>query len=180
MTAAVARSADPRVGLKRNLDSLSAYKLHEKDYPLFLPDITATLALSSPLNKETEEGLAKRTNSKLENQSDAAQTQRVARTASVNMEALGRMLEALRPPPAPAPPAATLQTSARQTEAAEMARLQAAQQQLAEDQRRAAREPQLANQVSQHRTQEARGTLPRITDWWAPTVASPRPNPTVE
>ena len=44
---------DPRVGLMPNLDLLSAYKLYEKDYPLFKPDISATLAMNSPLYKRT-------------------------------------------------------------------------------------------------------------------------------
>ena len=95
MTAAVAR--DPRTGLKPNLDLLSAYQLYEKDYPLHLPNITATLALNSPLYKKIEEGLTEQAHIKLENQSDAIQTQRIASTAGENMEALGRMLEALRP-----------------------------------------------------------------------------------
>ena len=55
-----------------------------------------------------EEGLSEHANIKLQNQSDAIQTERIVSTAGVNMEALGQMLEALRPQPAPAPPVRTL------------------------------------------------------------------------
>ena len=79
MTAAIAR--DPRIGLKPSLDLLSAYELYEKDYPVYYPDNTATLAMDSPLYKKIEEGLTEQTNIKLENQSDATQTQRIASTA---------------------------------------------------------------------------------------------------
>ena len=74
MSAAVARSSDPRTGLKPNLDLLTAYELYEKDYPVYYPDMTATLAMNSPLYKKIEEGLTEQTNIKLENQSGATQT----------------------------------------------------------------------------------------------------------
>ena len=40
---------DPRKGLHRNLNLLEAYQVYEQDSPLFLPDISATLASNSPL-----------------------------------------------------------------------------------------------------------------------------------
>ena len=42
------KSIDPRQGLHRQLNLLEAYQVYEKDYPLFLPDISATLALKKP------------------------------------------------------------------------------------------------------------------------------------
>ena len=40
---------DPRKGLRPNLELLFAYKIYEQDYPVFKPDISATLAMNSPL-----------------------------------------------------------------------------------------------------------------------------------
>ena len=48
---------DPRKGLRTSLDLLSAYKIYEKDYPLFLPDISATSAMNSPLYHRIDETL---------------------------------------------------------------------------------------------------------------------------
>ena len=96
--------------------------------------------MNSPLYKKIEAGLTEQTNIKLENQSDATQTQRVAATAGVNMEALGRMLEALRPQPPPAPAVDRLAAAAAQTAAANDARLRAAQSRLADDQAQLRRE----------------------------------------
>ena len=162
MTAAIAR--DPRTGLKPNLNLLSAYELYEKDYPVYYPDLTATLAMNSPLYKKIEAGLAEQTTMKLEIQSDATQTQRIASTAGVNMEALGRMLEALRPPP-PSPAVDTLAAAAAQTAAAADARLQAAQSQLQDDQVQLRREREAANAVTQSLAQGVQSTFRQVSDW---------------
>ena len=69
---------DPRTGLHKNFDLLSAYKEYEQDYPLFLPDISSTLAMQSPLYKRIEEGLANQTQAIAEHHADAAATGRVA------------------------------------------------------------------------------------------------------
>ena len=50
-------SIDPRKGLNRNLNLLEAYQVYENDYPLFLPDISATLAMNSPLFDRINETL---------------------------------------------------------------------------------------------------------------------------
>ena len=67
---------DPRKGLRPNLDLLSAYKIYEKDYPLFKPDISATLAMNSPLYKRIEEGLTEQSQLKAEHDADQARIRR--------------------------------------------------------------------------------------------------------
>ena len=67
-------SADPRKGLRPNLDLLSAYELYEKDYPLSLPSIAATLAINSPLYKRIEDQLTEQTLNAAENHADDAAT----------------------------------------------------------------------------------------------------------
>ena len=93
---------DPRTGLHKNLDLLSAYKEYERGYPLHLGDISATLAMQSPLYKRIEEGLTNQTQAIAEHQADAAATRRIATEANVPLETLGQMLETLRPQPQPA------------------------------------------------------------------------------
>ena len=48
---------DARKGLRPNLYLLSAYKIYEQDYPVVKPDISATLAMKSPLYKRIEDTL---------------------------------------------------------------------------------------------------------------------------
>ena len=120
--------ADPRTGLRPNLDLLSAYALYEKGIDLPMPNIAATLAMNSPLYKRIEETLTEQTRSIAEHLGDQATTRRIATESGVNMAALGQMLTALQPPPPPAPPAATLQRVDDQMRAAEDARLTAVRQ----------------------------------------------------
>ena len=48
---------DPRRGLKKQLDLLETYKVYVKDYPVKLPNISATLAINSPVYTRIEETL---------------------------------------------------------------------------------------------------------------------------
>ena len=48
---------DPRLGLHKNLDFLSAYKLYETDWPLYKPARLYTQAINSPLFQRIEETL---------------------------------------------------------------------------------------------------------------------------
>ena len=101
---------DPRKGLRPNLDLLSAYKIYEKDYPLFKPDISATLAMNSPLYKRIEEGLTEQSQLKAEHDADHARMRNAAVTANVPLEPLREMMTALireTQPPAPATAAAS-------------------------------------------------------------------------
>ena len=61
---------DPRKGLHRNLNLLEAHKIYEQDYPLFLPDISATLALNSPLFDRINETLTLQSLNKTEFEQD--------------------------------------------------------------------------------------------------------------
>ena len=63
---------DPRQVLNRNLNLLEAYKVYEKYYPLFLPDISATLAMNSPLYHRIDETLTLQSMSKSEYEADEA------------------------------------------------------------------------------------------------------------
>ena len=74
---------DPRQGLRPNLDLLSAYKIHEKYYPLFKPDISATLAMNSPLYKRIEDSLADQSQLKAEHDADQDGMRNAAVTADV-------------------------------------------------------------------------------------------------
>ena len=95
MTAAVAR--DPRVGLRPNFDFLEAYQIYEKDFPLPKPDISATLAIRSPLFKRIEEGLTEQTQAIAEHQSDQATTRRAAVSSGVPITSLAQMLASPHP-----------------------------------------------------------------------------------
>jgi len=97
VTAAVARR--PRTGLKLNLYLLRAYEVHQIDNHVDDPDFTATMAMNSPLYREIEDTLSEQTQIKLDSESGATQTRRVAATAGDNMDVLGQMLEAMRPVP---------------------------------------------------------------------------------
>ena len=79
---------DPRKGLRPNLDLLSAYNIYEKDYPLFKPDISATLAMNSPLYKRIEESLTEQSQLKAEHDADQARMRNAAVTANVPLEPL--------------------------------------------------------------------------------------------
>ena len=63
---------DPRKGLRPNVDLLSAYKVYEKDYPWFLPDISATLAMNLQLFNRISETLTLQRLSKSELEADEA------------------------------------------------------------------------------------------------------------
>ena len=108
---------DPRKGLRPNLDLLSAYKICEQDYPVFKPDISATLTIHSPLYKRIEYTLTDQSQLKAEHDADAARMRNAAITANVPLEPMRQMMAALLQearPPAPAARRAVRAVSARQ------------------------------------------------------------------
>ena len=76
-------SIDPRKGLHRNLNLLEAYQVYEKDYPLFLPDISATLAMNSFLFSRIDETLTLQSLNKTEFEQDEAQLRGAAMAGGV-------------------------------------------------------------------------------------------------
>ena len=79
---------DPRKGLHRNLNLLEAYQIYEQDYPLFLPDISATLALNSPLFDRINETLTLQSLNKIEFEQDEAQLRAAAMAGGVPLDQL--------------------------------------------------------------------------------------------
>ena len=101
------KSMDPRQGLHRNLNLLEAYKVYEKDYPLFLPDISATLAMNSPLYHRIDETLTLQSLNKSEYEQDEAQLRGAAMAGGVPLEQLRQAFRIFREsqqPMAPPPP----------------------------------------------------------------------------
>ena len=99
-------SIDPRKGLHRNLNLLEAYQVYEKDYPLFLPDISATLAMNSPLFSRIDETLTLQSLNKTEFEQDEAQLRGAAMAGGVPLDQLReafRIFRESQPAPAPAP-----------------------------------------------------------------------------
>ena len=97
---------DPRKGLHRNLNLLEAYQVYEQDYPLFLPDISATLALNSPLFDRINETLTLQSLNKTEFEQDEAQLRGAAMAGGVPLDQLRQAFRIFRESqPAPAPPA---------------------------------------------------------------------------
>ena len=76
------KAIDPRQGLHRQLNLLEAYKVYETDYPLYLPDISATLAMNSPLYHHINETLTLQSLNKSEFESDEAQLRGAAMSAA--------------------------------------------------------------------------------------------------
>ena len=79
-------SIDPRQGLHRRLNLLEAYQVYEKDYPLFLPDISATLALNNPLLDRINQTLTLQSLNKTEFEQDEAQLRAAAMAGDVNLD----------------------------------------------------------------------------------------------
>ena len=75
------KAIDPRQGLHRQLNLLEAYQVYEKDYPLFLPDISATMALNNPLFSRIDETLTLQSLNKSDNEQDGAQLRGAAMAA---------------------------------------------------------------------------------------------------
>ena len=102
-------SIDPRQGLHRRLNLLEAYQVYEKDYPLFLPDISATLAMNSPLYDRIKETLTLQSLNKTEFEQDEAQLRAAAMAGDVPLDQLRQAYRIFRdtqpPPVAPPPPA---------------------------------------------------------------------------
>ena len=145
---------DPRKGLRPNLDLLSAYKIYEKDYPLFKPDISATLAMNSPLYKRIEESLTEQSQLKAEHDADQARMRNAAVTANVPLEPLREMMTALireTQPPAPATAAAssTLNNAHMQVDNAQGERLVAEQQSIVTDHQNVERDRAIAASVTE-------------------------------
>ena len=98
-------SIDPRKGLHRNLKLLEAYQVYEKYYPLFLPDISATLAMNSPLFSRIDETLTLQSLNKTEFEQDEAQLRAAAMAGGVPLDQLRQAFRIFRESqPAPAPP----------------------------------------------------------------------------
>ena len=93
---------DPRQGLHRNLNLLEAYKIYEKDYPLFLPDISATLAMNSPLFSRIDETLTLQSLNKTEFEQDEAQLRGAAMAGGVPLDQLRQAFRIFRVPMAAA------------------------------------------------------------------------------
>ena len=74
---------DPRKGVRPKLNLLSAYTIYEQDCPVFKPDISATLAINSPLYKRLEDSLADQSQLKAEHDADEARMRNAAITANV-------------------------------------------------------------------------------------------------
>jgi len=145
---------DPRQGLRPNLDLLSAYKLYEKDYPLFKPDISATLAMNSPLYKRIQDSLTDQSQLKAEHDADQARMRNAAVTANVPLEPLREMMTTLiretRPPePATQAASSSLNAAHMQVDSAQGDRLLAEQQAIANDQRLLEQGRAIAASVSQ-------------------------------
>ena len=146
------KAIDPRQGLHRQLNLLEAYQVYEKDYPLFLPDISATLALNNPLFSRIDETLTLQSLNKSDYEQDEAQLRAAAMAAGVPLEQLRQAYRIFRdsqapqapptppqggmptppnfpPPPQPAPTVAgpSLNRAATQAEAATDEQMRAAQ-----------------------------------------------------
>ena len=99
------KAIDPRQGLHRQLNLLEAYKVYEKDYPLFLPDISATLAMNSPLYHRIDSTLTLQSLNKSEYEADEAQLRGAAMSAGIPLEQLREAYRNFRETQAPqAPP----------------------------------------------------------------------------
>ena len=168
MTAAVAR--DPRVGLRPNLDFLEAYQIYEKDFPLPKPDISATLAIRSPLFKRIEEGLTEQTRAIAEHQSDQATTRRAATESGVPVTSLAQMLASLTPPAAPP---TTLPDTERQVREARRMELVAERQRLIEDQVVLLRDRANANDVNARLAQQQQSGIQQLVTQMAQAAPSP-------
>ena len=145
---------DPRKGLRPNLDLLSAYKIYEQDYPVFKPDISATLAMNSPLYKRIQDTLTDQSQLKAEHDADAARIRNAAITANVPLEPMRQMMAALLQearPPAPAHEAASssLNTAHMQVDNAQADQLMAQQQQILTDQQLQQQAQTIAGAVTQ-------------------------------
>ena len=90
------KAIDPRQGLHRNLNLLEAYKVYEKDYPLLLPDISATLAMNSPLFSRIDETLTLQSLNKSEYEQDEAQLRGAAVAGGVPLEQLRQAFRIFR------------------------------------------------------------------------------------
>ena len=95
---------DPRKGLHRNLNLLEAYQVYEQDYPLFLPDISATLALNSPLFDRINETLTLQSLNKTEFEQDEAQLRAAAMAGGVPLDQLREAFRIFRDAQTPPPP----------------------------------------------------------------------------
>ena len=82
------KAIDPRQGLHRQLNLLEAYQKYENDYALFLPDISATLALNNPLFSRIDETLTLQSLNKSDYEQDEAQLRGAAMAAGVPLEQL--------------------------------------------------------------------------------------------
>jgi len=88
---------DPRQGLHKNLDLLSAYNLFQKDWPLYKPARLYTSAINSPLFRRIEETLTDQSKAIDGARSDEISTRNIAVEAHVPVNELRTLLEAVQP-----------------------------------------------------------------------------------
>ena len=88
---------DPRQGLHKNLDLLSAYNLFKKDWPLYKPARLYTSAINSPLFRRIEETLTDQSKAIDGARSDEISTRNIAVEAHVPVNELRTLLEAVIP-----------------------------------------------------------------------------------
>ena len=92
---------DPRQGLHKNLDLLSAYSLYQKDWALHKPSRLYTSAINSPLFRQIEESLTDQSKAIDGARSDEISTRKIAVEAHVPVNELRTLLEAVQPPQPP-------------------------------------------------------------------------------
>ena len=92
---------DPRQGLHRNLDLLSAYNLYQKDWALHKPNRIYTQAINSPLFNRIQETLEDQSKAIDGARSDEISTRNIAVEAHVPVNELRTLLQAVQPQQAP-------------------------------------------------------------------------------
>ena len=88
---------DPRQGLHKNLDLLSAYNLYQKDWALHKPSRLYTQAINSPLFNRIQETLTDQSKAIDGARSDEISTRNIAVEAHVPVNELRTLLEAVQP-----------------------------------------------------------------------------------
>ena len=92
---------DPRQGLHKNLDLLSAYNLYQKDWALHKPSRIYTQAINSPLFNRIQETLKDQSKAIDGARSHEISTRNIAVEAHVPVNELRTLLQAVQPQQAP-------------------------------------------------------------------------------
>ena len=100
------KAIDPRKGLHRQLNLLDAYKVYEKDYPLYVTDISATLAMDSPLYHRIDSTLTLQSLNTNEFEAYESQLRGAALSAGIPLEQLREAYRVFRESQAPPQPQA--------------------------------------------------------------------------